>query len=129
MIAYRGCHTVRELLDAFVDGELPVADQVSVQTHLAALSNPILLDGDGDGAWRSPRELASALLDAHGRDPAALGAALAAHDAAVAIQCAGLWRRRPAVEAGFAASQALCAHAGPHETMLSRLLLEESSPQ
>jgi hypothetical protein len=101
----------------------------TLQTHLAALSNPILLDGDGDGAWRSPRELASALLDAYCRDPAALGAELAAHDASVAIQAAALWRRLPPSAMGFTAAQALCAHAGPHETMLSRLLLEESAPR
>lgn len=101
----------------------------TLQSHLAALSNPILIDADGDGQWRSPRELAAALLDAHRAEPAALGGALAAHDAAVAIQLATLWRRLPAATAGFAATCVLCEHAGPHQTMLARLLLEDFDPR
>jgi hypothetical protein len=34
MIPYLGCETVREMLDAFVDGELNVDDQVAVESHL-----------------------------------------------------------------------------------------------
>lgn len=34
MIPYLGCETVREMLDAFVDGELGVDDQVAVESHL-----------------------------------------------------------------------------------------------
>jgi len=34
MTRYIGCETARELLDAFVDGELSVADQVMVEAHL-----------------------------------------------------------------------------------------------
>jgi hypothetical protein len=34
MTRYIGCETARDLLDAFVDGELPVADQVMVEAHL-----------------------------------------------------------------------------------------------
>ena len=34
MIPYLGCETVREMLDAFVDGELAVDDQVAVESHL-----------------------------------------------------------------------------------------------
>jgi hypothetical protein len=34
MTQYIGCETARDLLDAFVDGELPVADQVMVEAHL-----------------------------------------------------------------------------------------------
>ena len=34
MTQYIGCETARELLDAFVDSELPVADQVMVEAHL-----------------------------------------------------------------------------------------------
>jgi len=34
MTEYIGCDTARDLLDAFVDGELPVADQVMVEAHL-----------------------------------------------------------------------------------------------
>lgn len=34
MIPYLGCHAAQELLQAFVDGELPVAEQVAVESHL-----------------------------------------------------------------------------------------------
>ena len=34
MIRYVGCDYVRPRLDAFVDGELPMGDQVLVETHL-----------------------------------------------------------------------------------------------
>ena len=34
MIPYLGCETVREMLDAFVDGELGVDAQVAVESHL-----------------------------------------------------------------------------------------------
>lgn len=34
MTQYIGCETARDLLDAFVDGELPVTDQVMVESHL-----------------------------------------------------------------------------------------------
>src|SRR4030095_6831342 len=34
MTQYIGCETARDLLDAFVDGELPVTDQVMVEAHL-----------------------------------------------------------------------------------------------
>ena len=34
MIAYLGCETAREMLDAFADGELAVDDQVAVEAHL-----------------------------------------------------------------------------------------------
>jgi hypothetical protein len=34
MIPYIGCETAREMLEAFVDGELPMGDQVAVESHL-----------------------------------------------------------------------------------------------
>ena len=34
MIPYLGCHAAQELLEAFVDGELQVAEQISVEAHL-----------------------------------------------------------------------------------------------
>jgi len=34
MIPYLGCHAAQELLHAFVDGELQVAEQVAVESHL-----------------------------------------------------------------------------------------------
>ena len=34
MIPYLGCDAAREMLEAFVDGELPVPDQVALESHL-----------------------------------------------------------------------------------------------
>jgi anti-sigma factor RsiW len=34
MIAYLGCHAAQELLQSFIDGELKVAEQVAVESHL-----------------------------------------------------------------------------------------------
>ena len=34
MIPYLGCEQARELLDAFLDGELPVSEQVALESHL-----------------------------------------------------------------------------------------------
>ena len=34
MIPYLGCEHARELLEGFVDGELAMADQVAVESHL-----------------------------------------------------------------------------------------------
>ena len=34
MIPYLGCDAAREMLEAFVDGELPVQDQVALESHL-----------------------------------------------------------------------------------------------
>jgi len=62
----------------------------TIQSHLAALSNPVWVDADGDGAWQSPRAIAQALRDRHGADAAALVAALAGCDAAVRAQSAAL---------------------------------------
>ena len=39
MTRYIGCETAHGLLDAFVDGELPVADQVMVEAHLQRLTH------------------------------------------------------------------------------------------
>ena len=34
MIPYLDCHAAQAMLEAFVDGELPVADQVALESHL-----------------------------------------------------------------------------------------------
>lgn len=62
----------------------------TIQSHLAALSNPVWVDGDGDGRWQSPRAIAQALRARHGADSAGLAAALAGCDAAVRAQSAAL---------------------------------------
>ncbi len=63
------------------------------QTHLAALTNPVWVDGDRDGSWSSPRATAQALLDAAGGNADAVAAALAPCDAAVRAQAAVLQAR------------------------------------
>jgi len=65
MIPYVGCEFAREHLDAFVDGELPVADQVAVESHLrwcrtcAARVEDLRLIGDSirGGSPAQPRAL------------------------------------------------------------------------
>ncbi len=72
-------------------GPAPEGDWWStIQSHLAALSNPVWVDADGDGAWQSPRAIAQALRARHGANAAALAAALAGCDAAVRAQSAAL---------------------------------------
>jgi len=34
MVPYLGCEHAREMLQAFMDGELPVGEQVAMETHL-----------------------------------------------------------------------------------------------
>ncbi|MEM7205761.1 MAG: CehA/McbA family metallohydrolase [Planctomycetota bacterium] len=60
--------------------------------YTVGATNPVYLDGDGDGVWLSPRAVAQALIARHGLEPAALGAALAPVDDAVAIEAASLLR-------------------------------------
>ena len=52
-------------------------------------TNPVRIDGDGDGAYTSPREYALRLA---GKDAPALVAALARYDEAVAVQAFDLFR-------------------------------------
>ncbi|MBK8977032.1 MAG: PHP domain-containing protein [Planctomycetes bacterium] len=54
--------------------------------YTLAATNPVWLDCDGTGGYRSPRETGERLAGAAGRDPAKLGAALADVDDAVAVQ-------------------------------------------
>jgi hypothetical protein len=56
------------------------------------ITNPIDLDGDGDGTWTSPRAYAEAIVALVGTAPRALVPALRDHDEAVAIQAAELCR-------------------------------------
>jgi hypothetical protein len=88
--------------------------------RVLGVTNPIYLDGDGDGTWSCARSYADALIKRVGTEPTALLPALGAFDEAVAAQAAGLcdaagidlrdadWARRldPAaapVRRGFAA--------------------------
>jgi hypothetical protein len=55
-----------------------------------ASTNPIWLDGDGDGRFTAARGYAQRLMEESGRDTAKLISALNRFDEAVAIQAAGL---------------------------------------
>jgi hypothetical protein len=65
MIPYLGCETAREMLESFIDDELPMADQVAVESHLrwcrtcAARVEDIRLIGASVriGAPRAAREM------------------------------------------------------------------------
>jgi hypothetical protein len=56
------------------------------------ITNPIDLDGDGDGAWTSPRAYAEATVTRVGLAPGVLLPALGSYDVATAAQAAGLCR-------------------------------------
>jgi hypothetical protein len=58
--------------------------------RVVGVANPIYVDGDGDGAWTSPRRYAEHLVERMGAEPAHLLPALALYDEAVAAQAAGL---------------------------------------
>ena len=59
-------------------------------SRVFGITNPIDLDGDGDGAWTSPRAYAEATVARVGLAPQALLPALGAYDEAIAAQAAGL---------------------------------------
>ncbi len=58
--------------------------------RVLGITNPVGLDGDGDGAWTSPRGYAASVVERAGTDPARLLPALASYDEAVAAQAAEL---------------------------------------
>lgn len=59
-------------------------------TRVMGATNPVYVDGDGDGRYSSPRGLAQSILKHAGMEPAAMLHALAPYDEAVAAQAAGL---------------------------------------
>ncbi len=62
-------------------------------------TNPVFLDADGDGAYRSPRETAAAIVAKSGVEPFKLAAALKDADDSVAIQAAAIAREAYLAEA------------------------------
>ena len=82
-------------------------------------TNPIFIDGNGDGKYNAPRAQAQQLLTRHARDLNALFDDLAKYDQAVAAQAAALlhqaghnlntpslrrhWTRTPSTQAGITA--------------------------
>ena len=71
----------------------------TMNAYTLAATNPVYLDADGDGTYRSPRESAQALIDRVGTDPARLLPALRRHDRAVAVQVAAIARKAYQTEA------------------------------
>lgn len=57
-------------------------------------TNPIRIDGDGDGRYTSPAEYARRVVEAHAAAPDALLKALRPYDEATAVQAASLLRER-----------------------------------
>lgn len=64
------------------------------EPRVIGATNPIRVDGDGDGAWTSPRAQAARIVESHLDDPEALVDALAARDEAIAAQAASLLQAR-----------------------------------
>ena len=56
-------------------------------------TNPVWIDGDGDGKYSAPGDYARALVAECGTDGVALAKALRVHDEITAILAAGLFRR------------------------------------
>jgi hypothetical protein len=103
------------------------------EPRVLALTNPIRVDGDGDGRYSSPHEYAQRVIERTGTDPAKLLPALAGYDEAVAAQAAGLCRTAgqdvqaleftsvlktvgESVRLGFAAYQKTLTGAGRHRS-------------
>lgn len=113
MVPYLGCEHAREMLHAFLDGELPVDEQVAVETHLrwcrtcAAHVDDLRLIGDsirlGAPGTRSDR---------HHRDLAALHGRIvsrvrAEHEQSFSVQVRSLFDDRHLLWAGLGATTAL----------------------
>ncbi len=58
--------------------------------RVLSVTNPVFIDGDGDGAWTSARLYAVRNVERTGTDPARLLPELSGYDEAVASQAAGL---------------------------------------
>jgi hypothetical protein len=58
--------------------------------RVLASTNPLWIDGDGDGRFRSARAYAKELVSRHGRDTAKLRTALAPFGQAIAAQVEAL---------------------------------------
>jgi hypothetical protein len=63
-----------------------------VDLRVVGSTNPIWIDGDGDGKFSSAREYAARIVERTGKDPEKLKAALADYDPAVAVQAADVAR-------------------------------------
>ncbi|MEC9031101.1 MAG: CehA/McbA family metallohydrolase, partial [Planctomycetota bacterium] len=61
--------------------------------YVVGATNPVWIDGDGDGKFSAPGDYARQLVAEHGTDGVALAKALRAHDEITVILAAGLFRR------------------------------------
>ena len=61
--------------------------------YVIGATNPVWIDGDGDGKYSAPGDYARALVAECGTDGVALAKALRVHDEITAILAAGLFRR------------------------------------
>lgn len=64
------------------------------EPRVIGATNPIRVDGDGDGKYTSPREYAARLVDANASDLKKLFATLEGYDPAVTVQAVALLRQR-----------------------------------
>jgi hypothetical protein len=69
-------------------------DRAEWDPRVLGSTNPVRVDGDGDGRYTSPYDYARRLVDACGGDPVRLVASLEPYDTAVAVQAASLCRER-----------------------------------
>jgi len=84
----------------------------SFNPKVLAATNPIWIDGDGDGKYTSPRGYAEQLVRDYGMNPERLLPALAPYDEAIIIQTFAILRERGAKLEVFGFQQAL-AEASP----------------
>ena len=64
------------------------------EPRLIGATNPIRIDGDGDGKYSSPHDIATRLVDDSRGDAVRLVKALEAFDPAVTVQAAAVCRQR-----------------------------------
>ena len=120
MISYLGCHAAREMLQSFVDRELPMAEQVELESHLrwcdtcAARVEDLRVIGTGV-------RLGAAVPGVHVEDPRALAVIQsevltrirAERDQSLSVWCRGLFTDMrflwPAI--GATAAVAVCLYA------------------
>jgi hypothetical protein len=113
MVPYLGCEHAREMLQAFLDGELPVDEQVAVETHLRwcrtcsahvedlrLIGDSIRLGAPGTRSEAHQRELAT--LQAR-----VLGRVHVEHEQSFAVQVRSLTDDRHLLWAGLGATMAL----------------------
>jgi len=114
MIPYIGCESAREMLDAFIDGELPLAEQVALESHLRWCRTCTARVEDMRLIGASLRT-ASPLPDADDARALAavqsgvLGRVCAEHDESFGVQLRSMFEDMRLFWPAIGASAALCA--------------------